>query len=305
MIGLSEVLLAGLVPLLVAALARRLGAPTPLAMAIALVAAMVALGARPGLSDAAGPIAGWSSALPRSAAKLLSPAVAKDWLAIGALLAAGVALAIDKWPRVATAVGVALGVGVPVRLLWGSVYFRAEWSRVESIAVVAGVGAALVAIVALWRRGIGPASESPRFAGVRPLATVGVALAAGLTLMLSGSQGYGELGAAMGASILGAWLARPSDTRGVGVAGPVVATVLGGLLLLGVCYAELRPLNAAILGAALALTGARGPTDSTWRGVATRAAIVGALAIAAVGIAGADFAATLREQQANPYSNVK
>jgi hypothetical protein len=305
MIGLPEVLLAGLVPLVLAAIARRLGAPTPVAVALAFVAAMLSLGARPGLAADAGPLVGWLGALPRSAAKVVTPSVAKDWLPIGALLAASVALAIGRWPRVATTVGVVLGVGVPVRLLWGSVYFRAEWSRVESIAVVAGVATALVTIVALWRRGIGADSESPRFGGVRPLAAVGVALAAGLTLMLSGSQGYGELGAAMGASILGAWLARPSDTRGVGVAGPVVATVLGGLLLLGVCYAELRPLNAALLGAALALAGARSPSDTTWRGVATRAAIVGALATAALGIAGADFAATLREQQANPYANVK
>ena len=325
MIGITEVLLAGGLPCLVGFSVRWLllkgkweRCSWPWAVAIGCVLAYVALGARGSGSE--GPaLLGWLNSLVASAEQLLNPAVAKDWLPMAAVVAAAVtSLPIGRW---AVLVVFPLAVVLPTRLLWGSVYFVSEWTQREAIVSVAMLGAGLAAIASAWllsERGkkVGdvetksedkPLVEWTR-AGLVCVATLAVALG----MMLSGTQAYGELSGAAMAACLGALLAGlcgkngPSAPRGVGMAGPVVAAWTGGLLVLGCFYAELKPVNACLLGFGLFVAGARTPIAN---GAVAQAAVHALVCLVPIGLAlsfaGLEFAEAMRQQAADPYLNWK
>ena len=320
MLGLSDFLLAGVLPGLVAmavrhaALRARLGDrfAWPLAVAIGFAAGQIGLEAQGGATS----LADWLAKLPAAASLVIDPRVASHWLPAGAAWAAVVA--VLAWGgRVgkvfAALLGVGLAVAIPTRLLWGSVYLMSEWTRGYAIGVVALLAGELAAIGWLVTREPNPEPSEERApsGALRAGLTVAVALGLAVVLATSGSLSYARLAGVVVASLAGGVLggvgirkpARFGD--GVSAAGPVVTTLIGGLILLGFFYAEVTTLNASLLTVALAAAGAvRGWSPAVgWRAVALRTAICLAPLGLAVSVSAIEFNRAIAAEPVNPYAD--
>jgi hypothetical protein len=288
----NELIFAGLIPLAVAAavaLGLRLLRARPAAVwasgvAAGFVAGMFSITSRSGF--------GWG------VQSVFSPREASHWLSHAALLAAGVSILTAYLPRHrrvwAVALAGLLALAVPVRLLAGPMAQR--WSILEKFSHLALWAAALALVWMLLatarnddtRDPISGSRLSPSGSRLSTLISqlllILVALAAAVVITLSGSFSLGRFCGALAAALAGTAIVSP---RGLGGAAGVVSCSLGGIILLGVFYAQLSAMNAATLMAALIAAAARMPdfagTQPTWLQVALRAAAcIGLLAIALV-----------------------
>lgn len=331
MLGPTDVLFGGVVPGLIALsirLSSRRFAPRAAwgdaaAIALGFAAGQLALAAQPAAvarPDLAGAAGAWLAALPRAAAALLSPREASLWLPWGAALAAAVGWLASRGRSlrvVAVALGLALAVGLPLRLLWGSVFLTSRWSAAEAALRVGAIAAALLVVGWLATSGGSPEpSDRPRRGPdwLRPLLSAVIALGLAILLATSGSLSYARLAGALFAAILGGLLGAvgPVPRSSVGTAGPVVVTIVGGLLILGVAFAEVSVTHACLVAAALAAAPGRlpatdAPSAETVRGRALVLRV--ALCLVPLGIAvggsAAAFVAAVKSQPANPYTQWK
>jgi hypothetical protein len=239
----------GLVPFAAAAIvtivARRMRVAPPVVwatgVAFGYVAAQLATASRSGASVAL--------------FSLLKPREAVEWLPHAVLLALVVtvllAYARRPRPRPIIALAAALSIGVPFRLLAGSVY-DLRWSVNEKLAYIS----LLSAIFGLTWLVLASAREDdhPR---LRPLLLALVAVGAAAVLALSGVLIYGAL-CVGAAAALAASFVFAVNSRVDGAAGPVTFSV-GGLIVLGYFYAELTLANAALLFLAMMLATAGTP----------------------------------------------
>jgi hypothetical protein len=315
MLGLADILVGGVLPGAVALLLRqillRAGAADrvawPVAVAVAYIVGQAAL-ATPLASGAAG----WAAGLSPAFAKFLSPAEASQWLPAAAVVAAIVAvLAHGGRPAryVALVLGALLAIGLPLRMLWGSVYTLSQWSTGEAVAWFAGLATLLFATGWLLTRKAPPAL--PRVGVFQDLLPGVVMIGVAIVLATSGSLSYARLAGAVAAALIGAALGGfgIADERRLGIdaAGPLVATLGGAMLLLGYFFAEVTTANALLLLAALAATGLPLPTATSqkWSGLAMRAVLCLALTGVAVGSAGVAFSKAMTAQAADPYAGWK
>jgi hypothetical protein len=242
----------------------------------------------------------------------LSPGEASQWLPAAAVVAAIVAvLAHGGRPAryVALVLGALLAIGLPLRMLWGSVYTLSQWSTGEAIAWFAGLAALLFATGWLLTRKASP--TLPRVGVFRDLLPGVVMIGVAIVLATSGSLSYARLAGAVAAALIGAALGGfgiAGERRfGIDAAGPLVATLGGAMLLLGYFFAEVTTANALLLLAALAATGLPLPTATSqgWSGLATRGVLCLALTGVAAGSAGVAFSKAMAAQAADPYAGWK
>lgn len=259
---LTELLYVAVVPLVtagtVAIVARplRIGAPAlwPTCVALAYMAGQLGLASRTG----------------NMFASFFQPREAADWLPLAVLWALGVTilaeLAPRPWNRIALILAVTLTIALPLRLLAGSAY-DLEWTLFEKLAHIALLSATL----GLTWLMLAAAHESdhPR---IRPLLLIIVACGAAVVVARSGVFVYGELGGVVAAALTGTLLATPKPHL-AGAAG-VVACSLGCLILLSCFYAELTPMNAALLFSSMMLAAGPMPnslaTRQNWQKTALR-----------------------------------
>ncbi|TWU00091.1 hypothetical protein Pla108_10350 [Botrimarina colliarenosi] len=321
MLGPADILLGGVLPGAVALVVRqgllRAGVSDrvvwPLAVGVAFVAGQAALAAQPGATGGEGfsaAFAGWASALPRATASFAWPRESSQWLPAATAGAAVISLFITAggYGRpVGAALGVALAVGLPLRLLWGSVYLTSEWSGGEAAAWSTGLAATLLAVGWLLSRPQSEASAASDW--LRAALTAAAALGLAIVLATSGSLSYARLAGIVVAAIVGAQLGgvgvAADRRRGVETAGPVLASLAGGLLLLGYFFAEVTAVNTLLLAGALAATGLPLPKRlaTGWRPIALRGAVCLALVAVAAGNAGYAFAEATAAETSNPYAN--
>jgi hypothetical protein len=199
---------------------------------------------------------------------LVEPREAGDWLPWLVVAAVGItvlaAYAPRPWQRWIVAIAALLAIVAPVRLLAGSVYVTSRWSALEKIAVVALWAAALAAI---WTwLAVGRACGQAR---LRSGLLIVVAIAMAVILTLSGSFISGERCGMVAAALTGALVSRllirslatstADDEPGLSGAAGAISMSLGGLILLGYFYAELKITVAILLGAALCVAGGNLP----------------------------------------------
>jgi hypothetical protein len=315
MLGPADILVGGILPGAVALLLRqgllRAGSPDraawPLSVGIAYIVGQAALAA-PLASGAAG----WAAGLSPAFTKFLSPSEASLWLPAAVVVAAIVALLANGGRSaryVALVLGALLAIGLPLRMLWGSVYTLSQWSAGGAIAWFVGLAALLFATGWLLTRKAPPAL--PRVGMLRDLLPGVVMIGVAIGLATSGSLSYARLAGAVAAALIGAALGGIGIPRmrldGVDAAGPLVATLGGAMLLLGYFFAEVTTANALLLLAALAATALPLPTATaqSWSGLAARGVICLALTGVAAGSAGVAFSKAMAAQAADPYSNWK
>lgn len=240
---------------------------------------------------------GWSAAL----SSFVMPGESRDWLPSAAALAALITIVVEYAPKgwgrnVALGAGVLLVVGVPMRLLAGSVYVTQEWSTVEKLAHLATLAGCLGAV--WWLLGSARENDAPRVRGGLLTAT---AIGAAIVLTKSGVAVYGQLAAVVGAAICGGaiaeWVAgrlrgalgpeneapaSPGRESGISGAGGVVAMTLGLLVMLGHYFAEVRWVDAGLLGVGAVVGGGWLPAPLT-RHAKAGAALRVAVCLGAVG----------------------
>ena len=276
-------------------------------------------------------------ALENSLDAMVAPREASHWLPLAGVLAAGIGL-IPQCCRAANVVtlfsGGLLAIALPTRLLWGSVYLLSDWSTGEAVARIGGVAAVMLAIgwlltkqnaahnlesaaaenqrannsvacdVARHKTGWSDALIAPLLAMV----VVGLAV----VIATSGSLSYARLAGVILAAMVGATLGGVGQLKfsqigaGVPAAGPVVVTLVGGLLLVSVLYAEVTIASATLLTIALAAAGAkRGwAPKCPWRQSVLRTmCCLVPLAIATVWAATEFAEATSQPGEENPYLN--
>ncbi|QDV72187.1 hypothetical protein [Botrimarina mediterranea] len=315
MLGPADILVGGVLPGAAALLLRqvllRAGSSDrvawPVAVGVAYIVGQAALTAPLGSGAA-----GWVAGLPPAFTKFFSPSEASQWLPAAVVVAAIVAMLASggRTTRyVALTLGALLAIGLPLRMLWGSVYTLSQWSTGEAIAWIASLAVLLFATGWLLTRQMSDAT--PRVALLRDwlpgLVMVGVAI----VLATSGSLSYARLAGAVAAALLGAALGgagiQGERRLGFAAAGPLVTTLGGGMLLLGYFFAEVTTANALLLLAALAATGLPLPTLAAngWSNFALRGALCLVLTGAAAGSAGVAFSKAMAAQAADPYANWK
>jgi hypothetical protein len=232
---------------------------------------------------------------------LFAPREAVDWLPWLVMAAVGItvlaAYAPRHWQRWIVALAVVVAAAAPARLLAGSVYVTSRWTAIEKIGVIL-IWATAFALIWAWLAA-GRSNGQPRVRGGL-LVLVAIGMAAALTL--SGSIALGELCGVMAASLTGTTgfasalvmisERRPShshadalcSTDGLSGAAGAIAMALGGLLLLGYFYAELKATNVTLLLAALVAAGGRLPTvwprGAVWRAVFRAVLCIVPLAVA-------------------------
>ncbi|TWU30238.1 hypothetical protein [Bythopirellula polymerisocia] len=240
-------------------------------------------------------------------AKSLRIQEAKDFLALVVIL--GVfpdAIAVyGKQGRVtAWLLRVALCVFLPWRLLTGSVYLpnatavpnpfdTGAWSTFKAICWLGGIAAMLTS---LWGLFLAARDHAPR---VRSILTAMVALAAAITLALSGSITYGQLMGVLVATLTGCAIASIywKLERGPDAAAGPILMAFGGVLILAHFFAELKMLYALPLVLAFTLAGGWFFPGKRWSNP-LRCAVCLILIAVVVILAGIDFA----EAQNNPYA---
>ena len=284
------------------------------------------------ISAALGYIAGHLAAqshggLATALLSVIKPHEARDWLPLAVLLAAGVtifaAYAPRRWRPFVVGLAALLTLGVPLRLLAGSVYVEQNWSTIEKLAYLV----LLAAVFGLVWLALATASHREPTRVLRPTLLAIFATGTALVLALSGSLGYGKLTVATAAAIAGTAITshaaplrapnrrdptgrrppvsqhsqRPRSDDLSGVAG-VITFSLGSLLLLGHFYAELTATNAALLVLSLIAAAGRLPAVVSkappWQQAALRATLC--LVPLAVAIVSAT-AAVNGHGAANPY----
>lgn len=312
MLGPADILVGGVLPGLVALVLRHVllrgrvsdGLAWPIAVGVAFIVGQAALAAPLGSG-----VAGWAAGLPPAFERFVAPREASQWLPALVVAATVVALVTHAGRRgryAAVVLGVVLAIGLPLRLLWGSVYTTSQWTAGETAAWIAGIGAALLAIGVLLARQT--TEPSPGLKTLRDLMPGGVMIAVAVVLATSGSLSYARLAGAAAAALCGAALGgfRIPKDRLVGVksAAPLTATLGGAMVLLGYFFAEVTAINALLLLAALAATALPTPAFAAkgWAGFAVRAAFCLVLAGAAAGSAGAAFAKAMQAEADNPYA---
>jgi hypothetical protein len=315
MLGPADILVGGVLPGAVALLLRqillRAGSPDrvawPVSVGIAYIVGQAALAA-PLASGAAG----WAAGLSPAFAKFFSPGEASQWLPAAVFVAAIVAILANGGRSaryVALVLGALLSIGLPLRMLWGSVYTLSQWSTGEAIAWFAGLATLLFATGWLLTRKGPPAL--PRVGVLRDLLPGVVIIGVAIVLATSGSLSYARLAGAVAAALIGAALGGfgvPGERRlGIDAAGPLVATLGGAMLLLGYFFAEVTAANALLLLAALAATALPLPTATAqgWSGLAARGVLCVALTGVAAGSAGVAFSKAMAAQAADPYAGWK
>jgi hypothetical protein len=219
----------------------------------------------------------------RAFSALLRPREAVDWLPHALLLAIGITILASyvprAWRRLPVFLAAVLVVGLPLRLLAGTVYVTQRWSALEKLSYLTLLAATLGLTWLLL--GATRDEDHPR---LRALLLILVVAGAAVVISLSGVFVYGQLGGALAASLAGTALATfsyaptrtgvrvgPSPvpaahlTGADGTAG-VLALALGGLVLLSCFYANLTPTNAALLFLALFMAGGPQPSFvSAWQ----------------------------------------
>lgn len=315
MLGSADILVGGILPGAVALLLRqillRTGSPDrvswPVSVGVAYIVGQAALAA-PLASGAAG----WAAGLSPAFAKFLSPGEASQWLPAAVVVGAIIAMLAGNSQTtryIALALGALLAIGLPLRMLWGSVYTLSQWSTGEAITWFASLTVLLFSIGWLLTRQSPPVL--PRVGVFRDLLPGVVMIGVAVVLATSGSLSYARLAGAVAAALVGAALGGfgiAGERRlGVDAAGPLVATLGGATLLLGYFFAEVTTMNALLLLAALAATGLPLPiaTSQSWSGLAMRGLLCLALTGVAVGSAGVAFSKAMAAQAADPYSNWK
>ena len=124
-----------------------------------------------------------------------------------------------------------------------------ELSSVWSVPVAAGaLGAALAGLLVAW--GASALLLRRRPDGATGLLGVGLLLATGAALGMSGTQRLGQWGVSWAVGLSAAWIVAAAFRRG-SVAGPVLlelsVPLAGGLALVGVFFASLSPWQAGLL----------------------------------------------------------
>jgi hypothetical protein len=189
---------------------------------------------------------------------LVSPREASDWLPHAVLLALGVTIlatyAPRRWQFGVIGLAALLAIGVPARLLAGPV--AQKWSTLEKFSHL-GLLAATLSLVWLLLAAA-PEDELPR---LRQVLLVLASVGAAIVTTLSGSFSLGRLCGVVAAALAGTALIAP---RGLSGAAGVVTCSLGGLIILGVFYAELHPASAALLFLSVAAAGRLPEPVSSW-----------------------------------------
>jgi hypothetical protein len=245
------------------------------------------------LALAIGYIVGHAAGLRLTRADLWFPKVSQDWLpwlaAAAALIAVAPRLPGPKWvPWLAWGFLAALTPPLLTRSI-----IEYQWSVPQAAVWLTVLGTALLAVMMLLRG---------RGDGVMPPLWALLALMVAATLVMSGSQKLGQLGLALAATLTAAaaaawWTGGLAQAR---LAGPMVAMLLAGLLIVGHWYASLTGVNAILLGGALLFTADAPITPASWGRrwrVAARVGLTTALGGAAVALALRGFL----EDLADPY----
>lgn len=262
---LNEVIYVAVAPLLVAAIAafglRWVQAPPTVTwatgVALGYIAGQFVLASRAGVGHAFD--------------SLINPHEASHWLPLAVLLALGVTLlatyAPRSWRDGIIALGTLLSVAVPARLLAG--HTAQQWSMLEKLSHLAILSATL-GLVWLLLASAGD-DRQPR---LRQALLVLVATGAAIVATQSGSFTYGRHCGVVAAALTGVAVVSP---RGVSGAAGVVTFTLGSLVILSCFYAELPPMNAALLFVSLIGAAGRLPEVVSmwpaWRQAALRTAL--------------------------------
>jgi hypothetical protein len=173
------------------------------------------------------------------------------------------------WKQAAIVAAVVLTIGVPLRLLAGSVY-DTQWSLVEKLGylpMIASMFGVFWLALSSGRDG-----EHSR---LRPVLLIVAAAGGAVVIALSGALVYGELCGAVAAALAGTFavaLATGND-RVDGAAGPLTFSFVA-LIVLGYFYAELTLVNAVLLALTTLLAGVRMPafvaSRPPWQSAALR-----------------------------------
>jgi len=262
---LNEVIYVAVAPLLVAALAafarRWVQAPPTIAwatgVALGYIAGQFALASRAGVGHA------FSS--------LINPHEASHWLPLAVLLALGVTLlatyAPRSWRNGIIGLGTLLSVAVPARLLAG--HIAQQWSVLEKFSHLVLLSATLGLVWLLLA-----STRDERQPRLRQVLLVLVATGAAIVTTQSGSFTYGRHCGIVAAALTGVAIVSP---RGVSGAAGVLTFTLGSLVILSCFYAELSPLNAALLFISIIAAAGRLPEvvlmGPAWRQIAVRTAL--------------------------------
>ncbi|MBA3484969.1 MAG: hypothetical protein H0T51_24495 [Pirellulales bacterium] len=316
MLGLNDMLLGGLVPLVAAALAFSIGWAASRRPAVAQSAGVI-FGYAAGVTALEARNSGISVAL----AKLVEPTEAREWAPLIGLVAIvpGLAAALGKrawirWLLAATLCGMA-----PLWLLWGSKYLPSQadrasgfvttaWGGMEAALMLTTFAALLLVAWRLWESADSTAAPRGRSL-LAIIAVTGGAAATGLTGSFVYAQLFGVLAASLGGCFVAGLLLK-ANAGPEAAAGPTIV-LAGCLLLLAACYSELRPWQAAGVWASIIMAAGWLPWLSrlpSKRQLAVRAiACLLPLSIV-VCLAGLEFAETQRQQQeeraSNPYLNL-
>lgn len=263
---LTTILIAGLVPLAVAAIAaivllRSNAVPRviwPSAIAVGFLTGQLAIKSEAGIGTAL--------------SRFMQPQEAVDWLPLIVLLALGVTAVINhasNFGRSRTiALAAALTLAVPVRLLSGNVRLTQHWSVFEKLVYLSLLAATLGV---MWLLLSTENKEEPHLLRAALLTLVAVGTA--IVTTLSGAFVAGLSCGAVAASIAGTALActllpfrfgsgatgsasaeQHSSSAGIAAAAPVITFSLGSLILLGHFYAYVTIMHAALLFLSLAAT---------------------------------------------------
>lgn len=321
MTGPKEMILGGIVPLVVAAVAfaivwfasRRAGAAWPVGVIVGYLTGTVALDAG-------------TVGLGPAFQTLFSPHAAHEWtwaLPIAAAVPAIVAALLGERRAWRWAVAAPLAIATPLWLMWGGKYLpsaevratgfaKDAWSVGDAVLVI---GVVALAILAAWRLWEGvDATEQPRTRGF--LAAVALTIAAAVA-GLSGSFVYAQVIGVLAASVGGCFIAAAICRVNAGpeaAAGPILLLV-GSLLMLAAHYSQLQPIHAAGLWFAITFASAGWPLSllGSNRGrIALRCAMCLLPLVAVAGHAGYKFAESQRqlqeeqqeEAESNPYMNL-
>ena len=199
---------------------------------------------------------------------LTAPREAGDWLpwlVVGCRRDHGAGRVCTRpWQRWIVVLAALLALVAPLRLLAGSVYVTSRWSALEKVVVVV-MWAAALATIWTWLA-LGRACGQ---AHLRGGLLIVAAVAMAVVLTLSGSLISGERCGMVAAALTGALVSRlvmrgratttADDKPGISGAAGAITMSLGGLILVGYFYAELRLAAAILLGAALCVAGGNLP----------------------------------------------
>lgn len=234
---------------------------------------------------------------------LLHPHVARDWVP-WFVLAALIVVCLDyrHLPRrLSSFLRLALAIALPTRLLWSSVYFP-QWSFWQDVCWIGGIG---LALYAAWEfHGYRQRDSDTGF--LTASLVLLVAGASSLTVAMSGSVIYGQLGGALTSALAGVLVAAliHRDAAEMQAAAGPLCIVLGSLLIIGHFFAELSAPHAVTLALAFLLSGRLIRFRLQSRPVFSwlSAALVVLLVSAVVLNAGVRFAQSLKSTGDNPYA---